>query len=310
MRPTRSRNRLQQQKEQAAAAAAAAAPPVSLGPVGLARPPATWIDAVLKAINSRREAHWALPLVWSDSCYVAAKRQADRCVEEGYAFFGNTETLDGTQGQCIKGPLNPPQPLKSRLAEDVVNTWYQEGVRFRFDDPEPDETTGNFAQLVWSNTSSVGMALSEDGKYVVANFFPGIGEVPDYFYAKWIRKPTKLPPPWLPKVHPEGDAQAKDASPKAAEPRASEATDRSIPGRAGGDLDATLRRQDDPLASTTSSGRDPLATEDEYDPLCDENWEAHEALTENIETANIIRPELEEIDFEKIARENGWSLGE
>ena len=61
--------------------------------------------------------------------------------------------------------------------------------------------TGHFTQVVWRDTREVGLAYSEDGKFIVANYSPaGNMTMPGYF--EW-----HVPPPegWtgpLPKVQP------------------------------------------------------------------------------------------------------------
>lgn len=185
------------------------------GPLGctpeMRRPPAPWIEAVLKAINSRRAAHWTPPLVWNDDAFNAARRQAEKCMEANVAYNGHCETLDGFHGQCLRGPLKPPVPLKAKSVEELINFWYAEAPRYDFENPGPSEKAANFTQLIWGGTTSVGMALSLDGRFCVANFFPAGNSEQDYLYVRYVRQPQSGAPPWHPHDVPEPKVSALSA---------------------------------------------------------------------------------------------------
>jgi len=119
-------------------------------------------------------------------------------MEAGKAFNGHVEALDGLQGQCVRGPLKQPLPLKAKSAEDIVELWYKEGSKYNFMDPVPKPQTRNFTQLVWGGTTSVGMAISEDGRFAVANFYPPGNDTPINF-PRCVRKVREGPPPWAPR---------------------------------------------------------------------------------------------------------------
>lgn len=203
-------------KKAAAASAAAAAVAVPAGAAGEGadddpvvpicdhkRPPSAFVTALLKAINAKRTLHWVPPLVWSDQCYAAAKRQADRCMEAGAVVFGPTETVDGVQGECIRGPAKAPLSLKAKCAEDLAAAFYAEVSKYKWDKPGPSSRSRNFAQMMWSDTTSVGAALSADGRFFVAHFFPAIGDAPAWMYARCVQPARKGPAPW----------QARDPTP-------------------------------------------------------------------------------------------------
>merc|ERR1712039_633433 len=89
--------------------------------------------------------------------------------------------------------------------------WYSEQRHYKFDKPGPTPTAANFAQVVWGRTASVGMALSDDGKFCVANYFPpGNTEFPDpaKSFERYVQPIREGPPPWEPGDHqlaPEGE---------------------------------------------------------------------------------------------------------
>jgi len=167
-------------------------------PEEMRRPPAAWIDAVLEVHNIIRMAHGVMPLVWSDVCFSNAKRQADKCQEKTKAHYGLQDTVDGRQGQCVRGPLRKPMCLLKNKVEDVVRRWYAEGKHYDFDQPGPRSKYQNVTQLIWGASSSVGMALSQDGCFVIANYSPAGNDIP-YNYPIFVKRPLEgMLPAWLP----------------------------------------------------------------------------------------------------------------
>lgn len=160
--------------------------------------PPAWIEAVLVAHNKRREAHWVAPLVWSEECYEHARMQAQACAEEGRRLPKSfTDSLSGRQGQCSIGPMKNEAKWDAAAAEVIVTQWYNEIEKYDFENPGAQKGTGNFTQMMWSCTCSVGMALSSDGKFCVANYFPAIGNALSYKYQRNLSQPRSAPPCWV-----------------------------------------------------------------------------------------------------------------
>lgn len=137
------------------------------------RPAPEWIADVLRAHNIRRGQHWAPPLVWNDECFEYAKRQADECITERIASNGRVDGAGGRMGQCVLGPPHGPWRMnRPGMAESIVDIWYGEGSHYNYDRPGFRNDASNFMQVIWFNTTSVGMALSRDGRFAVANYFP------------------------------------------------------------------------------------------------------------------------------------------
>merc|ERR1719316_250561 len=57
-------------------------------------------------------------------------------------------------------------------AENAVRYWYEENSAYDFANPGSQSGTGHFTQVVWVESTRVGIAASSDGKYLVANYFP------------------------------------------------------------------------------------------------------------------------------------------
>merc|ERR1719369_361514 len=108
---------------------------------------------------------------------------------------GHIETIDGIQGQCIRGPLKPALTWKAKCADEIVEAWYKEGAKYKYGTDDANEKTRQFTQLVWHDTTSVGMALSQDGKYAVANFYIQ-GNTPEWNLPWCVGAPQKKPAPW------------------------------------------------------------------------------------------------------------------
>ncbi|CAE7662250.1 Glipr2 [Symbiodinium sp. CCMP2456] len=160
--------------------------------------PAAWIQSVLLLHNERRAAHWTPPLVWSQECYEHARMQAQACETADRRLTKNfVESLSGRHGQNSLGPSRKELKWDQAAAEHVVTQWYSELEHYDFHHPGPQKGCVNFIQMMWAGTCSVGMALSSNGRYCVANYFPPVGNVLAYKYAKNLHPPCDLPPPWI-----------------------------------------------------------------------------------------------------------------
>ncbi|CAK9058874.1 Golgi-associated plant pathogenesis-related protein 1 (GAPR-1) (Golgi-associated PR-1 protein) (Glioma pathogenesis-related protein 2) (GliPR 2) [Durusdinium trenchii] len=128
-----------------------------------------WKERALLAHNWLRRRHGVLDLEWSDECYENAKRQADACQAAGRMLQGHCEGTSGRHGQNIYwNPCTCPHP------NVIVESWYKEvqepGYDFSKSLGSPE--TEHFTQVVWKRTTHAAMAVSEDGMFCVANYFP------------------------------------------------------------------------------------------------------------------------------------------
>lgn len=110
------------------------------------------------------------PLTWSTECEALAAEQAETCMTEGFMFHGNYTTEDGeVHGQNIAQAVNnfvtPEKATIFWMRElDLFDVSMTEDERF--------EHCGHMAQVLWSETREVGFAISADGKFAVANYYP------------------------------------------------------------------------------------------------------------------------------------------
>ncbi|CAK9062460.1 Golgi-associated plant pathogenesis-related protein 1 (GAPR-1) (Golgi-associated PR-1 protein) (Glioma pathogenesis-related protein 2) (GliPR 2) [Durusdinium trenchii] len=128
-----------------------------------------WKKQTLEAHNAYRKEHGSADLQWSDECYLSAKKQANACQEKSAMFHDNCSGPSGRHGQNIFWCSAP-----GSSAERMVKAWYDEIVSPGYDFAKATFTpgTGHFTQVVWKGSTHVGMALSEDGRFCVANYFP------------------------------------------------------------------------------------------------------------------------------------------
>lgn len=167
------------------------------------RPPPEWVEAVLEAHNQRRALHWTAPLIWSDECYFFARAQANDCMVAAKKLRpGHVDCLSGMHGQCSLGPQKEKALLhfSAANAEKCLVRWYdEEAGAYDFSNPGPQPEASNFTQVIWAGTTSVGMALSTDGRFCVANYFPR-GNTHPMDFAKFVLPPHEDLPPWQPEA--------------------------------------------------------------------------------------------------------------
>lgn len=158
--------------------------------------PPAWVQAVLMAHNERRSAHWTPPLVWSEECYEHARMQAQACEAAERRLPKNfVESLNGRHGQNSLGPSRKELKWDQTAVDHIVGQWYSEQENYDYARPGAQKGCVNFIQMMWGGTCSVGMALSSNGKYCVANYFPAVGNVLSYKYGKNLLPCRNLPPP-------------------------------------------------------------------------------------------------------------------
>lgn len=128
-----------------------------------------WKKATLDEHNVRRRLHGAKPLAWSNECYLEAKKQANACQARGSLFHGHLNGPSGRHGQNAFW-----SSAQGSTAEEVVESWYSEidEPGYDFNEPGFKSGTGHFTQVVWAETTHVGMAVSDCGHFVVANYLP------------------------------------------------------------------------------------------------------------------------------------------
>ncbi|VUZ55756.1 unnamed protein product, partial [Hymenolepis diminuta] len=153
-------------------------------------------EEMLKMHNRYRRLHCAPDLVLSERLNAMAQEWAEFLVEE-MCLSNSGFTLDGLRlGENITSRWSNGELEES--ASDVVTDWYQESSRFKYGrEPVSIQGIGNFTQLVWSSSHSLGVgrairiarndeSAAERGnpyssKIVVVCFYFPPGNVASYF---------------------------------------------------------------------------------------------------------------------------------
>ncbi|XP_031568818.1 cell wall protein PRY3-like [Actinia tenebrosa] len=139
----------------------------------------------LDAHNTYRAQHGVPPLVWSEELAQHAQNWADQLASrdevkhdlvamnkhdegENLAFFHPAvpKCQGSMEGNCV-------------LCREMIKRWYDEVKNYDYDNghsKNPDGITKHFTQIIWANTSEVGIGTSVSKKYgfiTVARYRPG-----------------------------------------------------------------------------------------------------------------------------------------
>lgn len=127
------------------------------------------IDAVLKAHNDLRALHDVPSLKWSTTLSKEAQAWAEKLSRNGELRHANKEERK-FNGENICRMSNHYD------VTDAVRIWYSEIKSYKYDSPGFSFDTGHFTQIVWRDTTEVGVGTckSRDGNltYIVARYNP------------------------------------------------------------------------------------------------------------------------------------------
>ncbi|CAJ1384461.1 unnamed protein product [Effrenium voratum] len=147
-----------------------------------------WKAKTLEEHNFARRQHGVLPLAWSDECFRLAKQQARVCQAAGKMLRGNCHGPSGPHGQNLYwNPCTCPSPPV------MVRCWTNEAVQPGYDFKTAVRSPGTeqFTQVVWKDTTHVAMALSDDEKFCIANYYPAgnVGDFQDHVFPEGTQPP-------------------------------------------------------------------------------------------------------------------------
>ncbi|XP_063065990.1 GLI pathogenesis-related 2 [Engraulis encrasicolus] len=135
-------------------------------------------DSAVDTINRYRKQHGAKPLSLSlalskeaqdfATTLVASRTLRNQGKGHGESLFYQSGSISAT-----------PQ------GSDVAKSWYDESSKYKFSSPGFQKGTGNFTQMVWKSSETVGIGLATDGSgmFIGVAFFEPAGNVsnPGYF---------------------------------------------------------------------------------------------------------------------------------
>ncbi|XP_053181584.1 Golgi-associated plant pathogenesis-related protein 1-like [Scomber japonicus] len=144
----------------------------------------------LETHNAYRAQHNAKPLTYNDELNSAAQKWADHLLS--ISSMGHSDTKDGENvyNMWSSAPLN-------LTGKEAVESWYNEIKDYNWGRPGFASNTGHFTQVVWAESTELGVGLATDGKkvFVVGQYRPaGNMNMPGYFEKN---------------VHPKGNIDTK-----------------------------------------------------------------------------------------------------
>jgi len=124
------------------------------------------VERSLQVHNELRMKHGAPPLQWSDDCALFAMKCLQECIQHG---MHHCHTYDQERN------ISMGQNVYTGFGKEAgaIRAWYGEIADYNFEKPgcrNQRGVVGHFTQVVWAETTHVGMATN--GDYVVANYFP------------------------------------------------------------------------------------------------------------------------------------------
>ncbi|KAL5254582.1 hypothetical protein ACHWQZ_G014133 [Mnemiopsis leidyi] len=134
----------------------------------------TFQSVSLDKHNYYRAKHDAAPLTWDRNCQVHAQNWANQLLRTN--TFGHSSDRND-MGENIWAYYMTRGKLKKtdeQMAEEAIKAWYDEVKKYSYIFPGFSKKTGHFTQVVWKDTTKVGMAIAKDSEkaFVCANYAP------------------------------------------------------------------------------------------------------------------------------------------
>uniref|UniRef100_H2YZD9 SCP domain-containing protein n=1 Tax=Ciona savignyi TaxID=51511 RepID=H2YZD9_CIOSA len=123
--------------------------------------PSSFESDVIKAHNEYRANHNAAPLKQKDELTNVAQKWAKHLASSGK--FGHSNHKDYGENIAMTSAKNP------------TAMWYDEIHKYDFKRPGFKSGIGHFTQVVWKNSTEIGIGVATDGKgtlFAVANYAP------------------------------------------------------------------------------------------------------------------------------------------
>ncbi len=129
----------------------------------------------LKWHNYYREIHHAPPLVNDAELDRAAQDYAEKMAKSGTFAHSSADERNGAGENIYTSPNNEVNDaMLAELSKEVIDCFYNEIKDYDFKKPVFSMSTGHFTQLVWRQSTKlgVGVTVGNDGSYVVARYGP------------------------------------------------------------------------------------------------------------------------------------------
>jgi len=124
-------------------------------------------SSFVSKINEIRRNHKVNPVVEDKALNTAAQKWAEEIAKKDKAENGPEDD----QGECLFSYSGPNFDLNS-----AITAWYKGAEKYDFKKSKWQQGCGNFTQLVWADSTHVGVGAAESKEskkiYVVARFTP------------------------------------------------------------------------------------------------------------------------------------------
>uniref|UniRef100_A0A3B3Z6V5 SCP domain-containing protein n=1 Tax=Periophthalmus magnuspinnatus TaxID=409849 RepID=A0A3B3Z6V5_9GOBI len=133
--------------------------------------------------NAYRAEHDTPALSYSSELCAIAQKWADHLLQNN--TFAHSQTSDGENIYCStsSAPVTPKN--------EAVDSWYSEIKDYNFKKPGYNNNTGHFTQVVWKDSTELGVGVASSGKkvFVVGQYRPaGNMNSPMYFQENVLPK--------------------------------------------------------------------------------------------------------------------------
>ncbi|XP_024131590.1 Golgi-associated plant pathogenesis-related protein 1 [Oryzias melastigma] len=127
----------------------------------------TFKQDFLEAHNAYRALHGVPPLTYNKELCDKAQEWAESCLQN--KCLSHSKTDDGENVYSKSG-----FPKVTTTGKEAVEAWYSEIKDYNFAKPGFQSGTGHFTQVVWKNSTELGVGMATDGKsvFVVGQYRP------------------------------------------------------------------------------------------------------------------------------------------
>uniref|UniRef100_G3NGY8 Im:7150988 n=1 Tax=Gasterosteus aculeatus TaxID=69293 RepID=G3NGY8_GASAC len=138
---------------------------------------ASFQEEFLETHNAYRAKHNTPKMTLNQELTASAQKWADQLLATN--TMQHSETADGENiyGMSSSAPIKP-------TGKEAVDSWYSEIKDYKWSSPGFQSDTGHFTQVVWKDSTELGVGLATDGKrvFVVGQYRPaGNMNMPGYF---------------------------------------------------------------------------------------------------------------------------------
>ncbi|XP_008275225.1 golgi-associated plant pathogenesis-related protein 1 [Stegastes partitus] len=136
--------------------------------------------------NKYRAQHNAPLLTLNSELTATAQKWADQLLAK--KSLGHSDTQDGENVFY----MSSSQPIKA-TGKEAVDSWYSEIKDYNWSKPGFQSNTGHFTQVVWKESSELGVGVATDGNllFVVGQYRPAGNISNEGYFEKNVQEKVK-----------------------------------------------------------------------------------------------------------------------